>query len=563
MRRATLLVALVFPLLARADTTSAGGGRARREPVLHERIPNLSDREVATLVSVDGDTPVALVYEGQVLEAPDEGAALGEDERAIPALPEVPGAGPAAPTFRPDRQTSLDQRVGYYEVFTPGISPFKRVTALDAIRIAADGVPTLTVADEAPADVPVIGVGVDEPGRTRFWGSVVLDFRGGHRVPLPSVAPEARLLSARTEPEVAIRFERDSADNFFAIVDAPPPSPVRLTFLTDAPKSYFNAELPSVPTDVLASHVAPMPPPLRRSAIAFARELGIERGDPLPFALSALVEHFRSFEEGERPPVDSGDIYLDLARGGVGVCRHRAYAFVITAHALGIPARYVQNEAHAWVEVELGEVGFMRIDLGGSAAGFEAHGLRDRPMYRPERPDPLPRPPAYERAIAEASRNADPRDGASSGGGRSAGSASGASGSASRAASESASDSASASESESASESASDSESASASESAARLPLRVDVERRVRQAYRGRSLDLRGQIVGPDGEGVPGLRVEIVLDADAPALLGVTVTRDGGWFAGTFGVPVELGVGEYVLRVRTPGNDAFAPAEAR
>jgi transglutaminase-like putative cysteine protease len=43
---------------------------------------------------------------------------------------------------------------------------------------------------------------------------------------------------------------------------------------------------------------------------------------------------------------------LDLARGKRGVCRHRAYAFVIVAQALGIPARFVQNEAHAWVEYQ-------------------------------------------------------------------------------------------------------------------------------------------------------------------------------------------------------------------
>ena len=36
---------------------------------------------------------------------------------------------------------------------------------------------------------------------------------------------------------------------------------------------------------------------------------------------------------------------VDLALSKKGVCRHRAYAFTITAQGLGIPARMVMNEA--------------------------------------------------------------------------------------------------------------------------------------------------------------------------------------------------------------------------
>ena len=48
-----------------------------------------------------------------------------------------------------------------------------------------------------------------------------------------------------------------------------------------------------------------------------------------------------------------------------GVCRHRAYAFLVTAQSLGIPTRLVENEAHAWVEVHDGTL-WRRIDLGGA-----------------------------------------------------------------------------------------------------------------------------------------------------------------------------------------------------
>jgi hypothetical protein len=71
-----------------------------------------------------------------------------------------------------------------------------------------------------------------------------------------------------------------------------------------------------------------------------------------------------------------------------GVCRHRAFAFLVTAQALGFRVRAVNNEAHAWVEVFDGE-GFSRIDLGGAAPELSPVNLdREVPLYEPE-PDPF------------------------------------------------------------------------------------------------------------------------------------------------------------------------------
>ena len=64
------------------------------------------------------------------------------------------------------------------------------------------------------------------------------------------------------------------------------------------------------------------------------------------------------------PPTGHDDVYLDLALSQRGVCRHRAFAFLVTALHLGIPTRMVVNEAHAWVEVSDGTL-WHRIDLGG------------------------------------------------------------------------------------------------------------------------------------------------------------------------------------------------------
>jgi transglutaminase-like putative cysteine protease len=109
--------------------------------------------------------------------------------------------------------------------------------------------------------------------------------------------------------------------------------------------------------------------------------------------------------ESSEPPTNTGDLYLDLARGGKGLCRHRAYGFVVTARALGIHARFVQNEAHSWVEVQLPDVGFLRIDLGGATHGLTAHDTRERASYVPTQPDTLPRPAAYRQSYARAARD--------------------------------------------------------------------------------------------------------------------------------------------------------------
>ena len=76
-------------------------------------------------------------------------------------------------------------------------------------------------------------------------------------------------------------------------------------------------------------------------------------------------------------------MYLDLALARMGVCRHRSYAFVITALGLGVRARMVLNEAHAWVEVADG-LQWKRIDLGGAGALLEQEQPDSKSVtYRP------------------------------------------------------------------------------------------------------------------------------------------------------------------------------------
>ncbi|MDB4972849.1 MAG: hypothetical protein JWN48_1190 [Myxococcaceae bacterium] len=516
----------------------------------HAYIPNFRAEELGQFVPKAKQTPV--LVGGNAVEPPRGGPLRKEDERPMlagqgdGAFGDPPGR--RSPAFRPDRITELEGTLGYYEVFTPGITPFKRVTALDGVSML-ESVPVLGVVDPARTPVVIEGLTAVPPDtrvRDRFWGSVVLDFSEGSVVPLPSVSPESRILELTSEPELKLSIEKDGADNFFAVALATPPKQVRVTYVIDAPRSFFGTTLPGTKTDALASQVHPLPESVEASALTFARELGVTRGMPVDVALRTLVEHFRSFEESKQPPRDTGNIFLDLARGRRGVCRHRVYGFVITAQALGIPSRFVQNEAHAWAELELPELGWVRLDLGGAARGLEAHASGNRPAYQPQEPDPWPRPRAYEDSYSrafEAAAEAAALEGKMQAGGqhRSTGEAR---------------------LKPTLSQRASEPELAVDDD---RRPLSLRVTRYLPEVMRGGALELEGEVRGDRGAGVVGLRIEISLsEIEAPraVLLGVAVSDAQGHFQGKFAVPPQLDPSDYALVVVTPGDATYRAARA-
>jgi transglutaminase-like putative cysteine protease len=533
----------------------------RADDVLHEYVPDIQpDEALRALAEREGDA-AAIVYNGEVLPEPEPEAA----DRAPPmvatpgdgALAEQPGQ--RSPTFRPDRQTQLEGSLEYFDVFSPSIAPFKRVTSLDATLLGDDGLtPVLGIYDTKRRAVKVENAAAPAPDarpRDRFWGQVKLDFSRGRVVPLPSVSPESRILSLRTEPALELAIERDGADNFFAVAKAAPAAAqVTVTFLTDAPRAYFGTALPHVPVASLEKELRPIPDSVRERGRAFAKQLGITRASDLAQALSLLTAHFRAFEESAEPPPDSGDIYLDLARAQKGICRHRAYAFVVTAQALGIPARFVQNEAHSWVEVKLARSGWMRIDLGGAAHGLTAHGANDRPLYQASEPDPLPRPPVYEASYSLLGRDVQGvrRPGDKELAGRWVAPA----------------------------EPGTQGGSAQASDHAAfmsspnphaprdrsqRQPLRVVIDQRHESVLRGQELRVSGVVRDQAGLGVKGMRIEVSLASATRRermLLGVTVSLEHGAFASAFGIPPDLAVGDYRLVVVTPGDTTYLPAIA-
>src|SRR5204863_9824240 len=73
----------------------------------------------------------------------------------------------------PDEKTQGDDTLHYIEAFNPSVVPFKRMSALSAVREDY----TLFIGETATQDLPVGGK--PTPGFDRFWGSVLVELRTG------------------------------------------------------------------------------------------------------------------------------------------------------------------------------------------------------------------------------------------------------------------------------------------------------------------------------------------------------------------------------------------------
>lgn len=535
---------------------------ARAEPILHEYVVPRSqlestrwvrDRELPAEIRTPTDEPLRQPSFDRATEAPVVGRDAATERRS---------------SIAPDRTTTHDGQLRYGATFNPSVVPFKRVSAADQVRPDF----TLGVRDRGLRPWQVTHRAI-APDRDAFWGTLQLDVKAGVPLPIPSVAPSAAILSYRTQPATTLSFFRDSADNFWVKSDKS--GRFALVFLTDAPHGYFSPQLPaeSASVDVPPQMKPRLPPAARAAARRVLEHIGVRRG-PLGRQLARLVAYFRNFHPA---PLErtSDNIYLDIALSQRGVCRHRSLAFVITAQALGVPARYVENEAHAFVEVYLPRQGWARIDLGGASIGLDVQAARDKALHRPDQ-DPFPRPSRFEggysqlhgavsglrpsrpgsrratrtpqRSLRHFDRSARTPVSRSRESGDSG--ATGASGAAAGAANgpprpgESPGD-----------PSAAPLLPATSPEEPAKAPTLISVSCDQRSLYRGEKLHVWGRIHAAKAGG-GNLRVEIYLgrDAESALLLGTTISDPKGGFVLHPSIPVDVEVGRYRVYAATPGD---------
>lgn len=556
-------------------TLSAWGQAVRNGPVLHLDVPPPPAGAVdvtstgQTLFGpspTEGQNPAAFAYDGKILPAPKSGSNPSESE---PVYGRNGFAADRYTEMKPDENTRGDETLQYVTVFNPSVLPFKRMSAMDSVHESY----TLYASSSSALQDLSVG-GTPTPDRDLFWGDMAVQFQPGVDVPVPSVAPDMRILSYEVEPHLAVSFAKDGSDNYFVRTDESGVSGTyRLRFMVDAPASYFAPEIPprlrvrDVAAQAPAGLLKEMPKDIRSMVGRALSKLSLGPSTQLHQALNVLAEHFRAFDA--RPLViRSGNVYWDLFTSQAGVCRHRAFAFMLTANGLGIPTRYVTNEAHAWVESWIPEVGWMRIDLGGAALRMDVDNAEDKSLYQPRGTDPLSKPSSYADSYTElegeikglsseqiAERRKQPVQetgaistpaenrfdpGAPAKPARDADIAMPVIGP------------------------GDDLPVLSNARVANKRATTVRVLEVDREGYRGEPLRVSGDLRG-GGEGLGGMPITILL---APAgeggrdalVIGGTVTRDDGTFGIQVELPTNLRLQNYEVYASTPGDGRFAPS---
>lgn len=571
-----LAVLAVAVAVAMAGLTALGQGGP--PPVPHEDLTPPADeaartarraRERQPLLGpepAEGQNPSAIAAGPKLLPEPTLEA--GEPAGDEPVFGSSGFAADRRTESPPDRATGADGTLRYVEVFNPSVVPFKRMSALDAVR--ADY--TLFTESDVLEDVPIGGQ--RQPDRELFWASMRIELGTGKDVAIPSVSPEMRVLSYEIEPRVGLTFSKDRADNYFVRTDEPGASGTyRLVFLADAASSHFAPEPPPPGvriSDLPTEDIQPLPPRVEATARRVLGELRLHREMRVGRALHRLVAYFRSFEAKDPPP-SSGDIYYDLYAHQAGVCRHRSFAFMITANALGIPTRYLSNEAHAWVEVWLPGQGWVRVDLGGAALRLEVSGAEDKAMHQPRSEDPFPKPPAYENNYTQLTgdiRGLSPdqiaeRQGSQTSGGDGEGD-----------------------DEDIFARSAEAAGPGGGRDSKGRLigpgpnlpaipeeelankrETSIEVESVSARGYRGETIDVTGTLTS-GGEGLANQRINIFM---APAhaggenslMVGYAVSVAGGRFEARVEIPTDFELRTYEVIASTPGDDTYRPSVSR
>jgi len=521
------------PFVLASAVALSGTVDAQQSSILHEFLPPDAQEDLSYTTTIEGGLPSAVQTPSGIATAPDP--------RRPPDAQKLYGGSTLddspESTYEPDRDTRRPHVENYEDPFTPSTAPFKRLRAFDAVLDDY----TLAVRDKTLQTVPIggtLGAG-DEP----FYGDISVGLIPEQPVRIPSVGPGARLLRLSANPDARLEVVHDGADNWFVRGHAR--KEVRLVVQLGIPRATFGSEFADVSWSKLDRYVAMQPAAHRVAFAQVATAVGISRDMRPREALEKMVEYFRAFEPSDDPPRGRDDIYLDLALEKKGVCRHRAFAFLVTALNIGLPTRMIVNEAHAWVEV-FDDTLWHRIDLGGAALNMETQDEDQRPAHQPP-PDPYAWPENQDSGqdMADRARN--------SAGGQSAAP-------------------------QTSPTASTTSPNATTPDPQATTPptsldtqpadpdapsAEISVTTVAPDVRRGMPIHLRGEVKS-GGSACPHVRVDVLLrGAAAPegVVVGSLSTDERGAYDGPVVVPRELTLGEYELVLRTPGGARCGPGE--
>jgi hypothetical protein len=575
MNRLPIVVTAALGVAGVALALSARAQDSDRAPILHQDLTPPEPGQGRASTGADGrsmfgpepgegQNPSAFANDGKILPAPTRSRWPAESE---PIHGQGGFAADRNTKARPDYQTGADSTLQYVTVFNPSVLPFKRMSAMDVV---ADDYTLYTSNSTTREDIPVGGASGSE--RDLFWGSLLIELEPGTDVAIPSVAPDMRVLSYEIEPRTALIFSKDSSDNYYVRSDeSGARGTYRLVFMADADAGYFAPQLPrryqvqDIERRAPPEIIKPLPAAIQTMAERAHKKLGISPQSRLDIALDKLTYYFRAFEAKDITE-SSGNIYWDLFINQAGVCRHRSFAFMITANGLGIPTRYVTNEAHAWVEVWLPGENWVRVDLGGAALRMRVDNAKDKALHQPRGEDPFAQPPQYENNYTQlegdidglsAEQIAERQQGPESDSGDPVGS------NFDLAAPEQTDD---ATGTDVVVGPGRNLPALPDSVTVNKTPTAITVTTTDAEGFRGEALPVEGILyVTGTSRGVGGQRVDVWMaprgsEGDGAVKVGNTVTRADGTFSVQVSLPDDMELREYELFVSTPGDARHAPA---
>lgn len=198
-----------------------------------------------------------------------------------------------------------------------------------------------------------------DDARYVFRVDVRVRLQRGRPVPVPSPAADSVLLLWECTPPVALEFFLDGGDGLVVIGDQS--RSVDLRYTVACASNYSFAALPDVP--FVPEDVA-LPDEVRRSGEQVLAAIGDLPRPGFAATVRRLHAYFAGFSVC---PLVAGDqrenAYLTIALARKGVCRHRARTFCITAAALGLRTRLVENLTHSFAEVQLPDGDWRRLEF--------------------------------------------------------------------------------------------------------------------------------------------------------------------------------------------------------
>lgn len=487
--------------------------------------------------------------------------AVAADEDVANRRPEQPTADDE---YRLDGNTSQPDRVGYSDPFTPSIPPFKRLFAYDAVNAALE----LVVAKSALRPVQIGGVA--RSSEDQFMGKQALELARGELLRLPTVGPGAKVLNAQLSPGAPFKLFEDSAENLFIKTE----TSGKFDWVSHL--ALERATLGSPFADVTWASLQPFLPELpevvNEAATPVLSRLNLTPEVKPTVAVRRMVEYFRNFEPKEEQRTERGmQLYREIALSQKGVCRHRAFAFVVTGLAIGLPSRFVRNEAHAWVEVYDGRI-WHRLDLGGAAGEMALTSDLDVPHETP--PDPYTWPPKSEsgenmvdRALQAALAGAgggNGNGGGTSGGAANPGMTPGPTSSANGATTAPAASGALTPGAPSLVTENTPPTEPTTAEVEPPPPTRLTVSFGGASLKRGERFSVQGTARNVKGQTCPLMRIDVELfDAGSRSSFaaGTLVTDEQGRYAGQLVLPQRVPIGDYQVRVSSPGHQTCGASQ--